>query len=137
MTSSNTDSFDSLHVQHVDNLLKMITKSNTTSILNQLEYHRQNLSVSAFGSLLLSLTTELNSTNWKKSLDHQDVQAFQRRRSQSNSHWQRPSKARINHCCCVIFYYIVSVIDKYQIPSVENLWNEILGNSLTEDHKVN
>ena len=115
----------------------MISQAYTTSVLHQLEYHRQNLSVSEFRSLLLSLTTELNSINSTKSVDDQDVCISPRKLSTSKRSWKIALKDQIDCCCCIILRYIVSVIHKYQIPSVENLWNEILANSLTENPQVN
>lgn len=115
----------------------MIAKANTTSVLHQLEYHRQNRSTSAFPSLLLSLTTKLNSTNSMKFEDHRNVHAFETKRRKLNSYQQIPTKTEIDHCCYIILCYIVAVIHKHQIPSVENLWNEILENVLTKNLQVN
>jgi len=119
----------------------MIIKAHTTSILHQLEYHRETLSRPAFRILLLLLTTELNSATWTefwtRSPDNPYTRSARRRISKLNNRWQITSKDDVDHCCRIIFYYIVSVINKYKLPSTENLWVEILGNSLTQNKQVN
>jgi hypothetical protein len=135
--SPNITHFKIRNREHLDNLLSMIIKAYTTSVLHKLEYHRENLSRSAFRILLLLLTTKLNSRTWRESVDNQEIQSTRRKILKSNERWQISSKKNIEHCCRIIFYYIVSVIDKYKILCPENLWTEILGNSLTQNKQVN
>jgi hypothetical protein len=115
----------------------MIIKAHTTSILHQLEYHRETLSRPAFRILLLLLTTELNSATWTGSPDNPYTQPARTRISKLNNRWQITSKDDVDQCCRIIFYYIVSVINKYKLSSTENLWVELLRNSLTQNKQVN
>jgi len=135
--SSNITDFEIGDRECLDNLLSMITKAHTTSVLHELEYQRTKLSSPAFRTLLLLLITELNSETWREYVNYPEILSAKRKIFKPNKRWQMPSKGNIKHCCRIIFYYIVSVINKYQISSPEYLWTEILENSLTKDKQVN
>jgi hypothetical protein len=134
---SNITDFEIGDRKCLDNLLSMITKAHTTSVLHELEYQRTKLSRPAFRTLLLLLITELNSETWREFINFPEIQSAKRKIFKPNKRWRIPSKRNIQHCCRIIFYYTVSVINKYQISSPENLWTEILENSLTKNKQVN
>jgi hypothetical protein len=115
----------------------MITNANTTSVLNQLEYHRQDLTTPLFQSLLLLLITKLNDDKWMEMENDRYTKEFQTKRKKLNGGWKTTMKTQIDSCRYTILCYIVAVIHKYKILSVEDLWNEILGNSLTRNIQVN
>lgn len=136
MATSDADSSCSLDDQRIDELLDMIVHAATISVLRKLENHRENLEESTFQSLLLSLTTKLNTSEWTRSCSDRTNASMKKNHIKTNRSKSIPSQTQINRCSLTILQYIVSVIHKYQIPSVENLWNEILENSLTKTIQV-
>jgi hypothetical protein len=120
----NSDNVKPVKDERLDKLCSMVVKANTTSALNTLEEYRKSLSKTAFRSLILSLTTKFNDATWRENFQLQNS---------SRTHFQvnPPSTSDVNHCILIILYYIVSVINKYQINSVDSIWTEILDNSQT------
>lgn len=119
----------------IENLSQMFARANITSILKQLERHRETLNEEDFKTLLLAFVSVFNNITWPQFNSTQRA----RIRQKHTASFARQRNMNIHetetHHYRVIFYYILSVIEKYNISNTEAIWTEILAHSsaLTSD----
>lgn len=133
---SNHTQFNIVDREHVNYLFHLIYKAHTTSLLHKLEYYREELCTSAFRMLLVLLTKDLSSDIQKKILWDMNSHACNVNSTKSMKRWLLPTKIDIDQCCRILFYYIVSVMNKYNMSNCEEIWTSILENELTKTEQV-
>ena len=115
----------------------MIRRAQTTSVLNELESYRKNKSDSTFRLLLSSLSQKLRDNIYEVSSNGEVARSQRPIRFRAIDVQQPVEQTHIDQCILTVLCYLVSVINKYQIHSVENLWENLLSNNVAKTIQVN